>query len=85
MQSRAAAGAKMSRPAKVGPGAARWCSALVSSTARVAPPTIETAGASSPLSGPSSTDMPSPTSTATARRSVPTAGSTTASTTPGQR
>ena len=33
---------------------------LVSSKARVAPPTIATAGASRPLSGPTRTDSPSP-------------------------
>ncbi len=60
-------------------------SGLVSSTARDAPPQSATAGASRPLSGPTSTEAPSPTSTAIGRREVPTCGSTTASTTPGQR
>ena len=47
-------------------------------TARSAPPAIAAAGASSPLSGPTSTPSPPATSTAMARRSVPTPGSTTA-------
>ena len=78
-----AAGAKMSRPAKVAPGASNWYSGFVSDTTLVAPPSMATAGASSPLSGP--TRNPVSTSTATARRSVPTPGSTTARTTPGGR
>ena len=49
------------------------------------PPTIATAGANNPLSGPISTDSPSPTSTAILRRSVPTPGSTTATTIPGHK
>ena len=51
-------------------------------TARSAPPAIAAAGASSPLSGPTSTPSPPATSTAMARRWVPTPGSTTATTTP---
>ena len=47
------------------------------------PPSIATAGASRPLSGPTST--PCSTSTAMQRRSVPTPGSTTASTSPSGR
>ncbi len=78
-----AAGAKMSRPAKVAPGASSWYSGLVSDTTRAAPPSMATAGARRPLSGP--TRNPVSTSTATARRSVPTPGSTTARTTPGGR
>ena len=46
--------------------AARWCSGFVSSTARSAPPTIATAGASRPLSGPTSTPAPPATSIASA-------------------
>ena len=65
----AAAGANTSRPANVAPGAPSWYSALVSSTARSAPPAIATAGASSPLSGPMITPAPSATSIATARAS----------------
>ena len=64
------------------PGRLQVVGSLSSSTARVAPPARATAGASSPLSGPTSTPAPSPTSTAMALRLVPTPGSTTPRTTP---
>ena len=79
----AAAGAITSRPANVALGASNWCSALVSATVRTGPPSIATAGASSPLSGP--TRNPFSTSIATQRREVPTPGSTIARTTPAGR
>ena len=81
----AATGAKMSRPSNSGPGDARWYSGSFNHTALVAPPTMATAGASRPLSGPTRTEAPSPTSSAIGRRDDPTPGSTTAMTTPGLR
>ncbi len=72
-----------SLPANVGPGAGSWYDSFSSATTRRAPPSIATAGASKPLSGPTST--PPSTSTAMQRRSVPTPGSTIASTTPSGR
>ncbi len=72
----------MSRPAKVAPWDCRWYSSFVSVTARPLPPAIATAGASRPLSGPTSTPSPSATSTAIALRALPTPGSTTARITP---
>ena len=81
----AAAGAKTSRPAKVGPGAGSCSSGLVSSTARLAPPTR-------PLPAPAARcpGRPGPRRRRPPRRPPPGArcrrpGSTTASTTPGQR
>ena len=81
----AATDANTSRPSNVVPWEGRCQAGSLNETARSAPPTMATAGANKPLSGPTRTDCPPPTSTATPRRVVPTPGSTTARTTPGHR
>ncbi len=80
---RAAAGANTSRPSNVTPSRGRRYSGFSRATIRSAPPTIATAGASTPLSGP--TSSPQAVVTAIGRRSVPTPGSTTARATPSGR
>ena len=79
LQRWAATGAKTSRPANVAPGAARWNAAFGQLDGSDRAVDIAAAGTRRPLSGPTSTPSPSATSTAMARRSVPTPGSTTAS------
>jgi hypothetical protein len=73
--SRAATGAKTSRPWKVIDTTGRNQLRSVSRTAAVGPPSASAAAVSSPLSGP--TSSPPGVATATARRAVPTPGSTT--------
>src|SRR5579875_3655403 len=77
----AATGMKMSLPWKVRETGWFHSASLVSSTAARAPPSAVIAQESRPLSGP--TRMPAPAWTATARRLVPTPGSTTATCTAG--
>ena len=81
---RAATGANRSRPWKVADTGSSRCGERVTSTARDTPPQRSHARLSRPLSGPTST-RPSPVRSATARRSVPTCGSTTATCTPTGR
>ena len=85
--SRAATGANRSRPWKVADSGSNRHGESLRSTARSTPPRPSAAGHSRPLSGP--TRRRSPQRRASARRSVPTPGSTTARWTPagmyGQR
>ena len=86
----AAAGAKRSRPSNVPVGRPSLPRPGSRSMAARTPPSAWPSGTSSPLSGPTNHDGPAwstarSTATATARRSVPTPGSTTAMTTPAPR
>ena len=82
--SRAAAGANTSRPWNVRETGWSMTSGLVMATASTTPPHASAAGISSPLSGPTKW-RPSRARSATARRSEPTPGSTTARWTPTGR
>ena len=82
--SRAATGAKMSRPWKVAATSGSANGERPMSTASTTPPARSAASDSKPLSGPTS-NRPSPARRATPRRSPPTPGSTTARWTPTGR
>ena len=82
--SRAAAGANTSRPWNVRETGCSMMSGFVIATASTTPPQASAAGISRPLSGPTKW-RPSPDRSATARRSEPTPGSTTARCTPTGR
>ena len=82
--SRAAAGANTSRPWKVRETGWSMIAGFVIPTASATPPHASAAGIRRPLSGPTKW-RPSADRSATARRSEPTPGSTTARCTPGGR